>query len=154
MSADRLFSRLNPLVGAVLRSPLHWLLSPGLALLSVTGRRSGRTFTFPVGYQRDGKTVTIAVSEAREKQWWRNLREPAEVELRLRGRLRRGRGELVAPESEAFRSAAETTLRRVPGMGRVFKVAFDRRTGLTDAQLEQLGREIAIVRIVLDEAPA
>jgi hypothetical protein len=39
-------------------------------------------------------------------------------------------------------------------MGRVFKVAFDRRTGLTDAQLEQLGREIAIVRIVLDEAPA
>ena len=151
MSADRLFSRLNPLVAALLRSPLHWLLSPGLALLSVTGRRSGRSFTFPVGYQREGRTVTIAVSEARDKTWWRNLREPAVVELRLRGRQRRGRGELLAPDSEAFRSAAEQTLRRVPGMGRVFKVDFDRRTGLTHAQLEQLGREIAIVRVVLDD---
>ena len=51
----------NPLVRAVLRSPAHGLLSGHLALLTVTGRRSGRAFTFPVGYHREGERVTIGV---------------------------------------------------------------------------------------------
>ena len=43
----------NPLVGAVLRSPAHGLLSSHLALITVTGRRSGRTFTFRARVRRD-----------------------------------------------------------------------------------------------------
>ena len=50
MDIDRLMTRLNPVIGAVLRSPLHPLLSHGLALLHVTGRRSGRRYWIPVGY--------------------------------------------------------------------------------------------------------
>ena len=42
MDADLFFSRLNPLMLAILRSPLHALLSAGLMALTVTGRRSGR----------------------------------------------------------------------------------------------------------------
>ena len=33
---------INPLVGRLLRSPLHWLASRRLALIPYTGRRSGR----------------------------------------------------------------------------------------------------------------
>jgi hypothetical protein len=39
----------NSHVRALLRSPLHPLLSGRLVLLRVTGRRSGRTFEVPVG---------------------------------------------------------------------------------------------------------
>ena len=70
--------------------------------------------------------------------------------LRLRGQQRTGTARVAAPGSDAFRTAAESTLRRVPGMGRVFKVDFDRRAGLTDDQVAALGREIAVVRIELD----
>jgi hypothetical protein len=150
MSADAVISRFNPIVASILRSPFHWLLSPGLILLSYSGRVSGRRFTIPVGYQRSGDRVTVMVSEAPAKHWWRNFREPADVSLRLRGRNRRGRAELVPPDAPAFRESAERTLRRVPGMGRVFKVDFDRRRGLTPEQLQHLAGEIAVVEIQLD----
>ena len=80
----------NPLVRACLRSPAHGLVSSHLALITVTGRRSGRTYTFPVGYERDGERVTIGVDWPDRKRWWRNLREPAPVELRLSGVRRTG----------------------------------------------------------------
>jgi deazaflavin-dependent oxidoreductase (nitroreductase family) len=80
----------NPLVRALLRSPAHGLVSSHLALITVTGRRSGRTYTFPVGYHRDGDVVTIGIDWPDRKRWWRNLREPAPVEIRLAGARRTG----------------------------------------------------------------
>jgi hypothetical protein len=149
VSVDALLSRCNPVVAAILRSPCHFLLSPGLALLTVTGRRTGRRYAIPVGYRRDGDDVIVMVSEARKKRWWRNYYEPAPIEVRLRGSDLLGTAELVAPGSEEFRAHAEETLRRVPGMGRVFRVAYDRQTGLRPDQLDFLGEEIAIVKIRL-----
>lgn len=154
VSVDSAISRLNPLVVAVLRSPFHWVMSAGLVLITVTGRRSGRRYTIPVGYQRDGDVLTVMVSEAARKSWWRNYREPGPVELRLRGRDTRGRAELVRPDSEAFRSLSEKTLRRAPWLGRVFGIAYDRRAGLSEEQLEALGRSIAILRIDLEMSAA
>ena len=150
MSVDAIVSRLNPLFAAVLRSPLHVLLSPGLTLLTITGRRSGRRYSIPVGYQQDGDDLVVMVSEARHKQWWRNYYEPRPIEVRLRGRDRTGRAELVAPGSDRFRELADLTLRRVPTMRRVFHVTdYDPRAGLRADQLDRLGEEIAIVRIRL-----
>jgi deazaflavin-dependent oxidoreductase (nitroreductase family) len=150
MSMDSFFTRLNPLISGILRSPLHWLLSPGLLLITVTGRRTGRRYTIPVGYQRDGETLAVMVSEAGRKSWWRNYREPGPVEVRLRGRSHSGRAELVAPATDEFRRSATRTLQRMPWLGRVFGIDYDRRTGLSDEQLERLGEQIAMVRITLE----
>lgn len=151
MSVDGILSRLNPLFAALLRSPLHPLLSPGLVLLTVTGRHSGRRYSIPVGYQRHGDELVVMVSEARRKKWWRNYYEPGPVSVRLRGQDRSGRAELVAPGSDEFREIAEQTLRRVPYMRRVFRVAgYDPGAGLRSDQLDHLGEEIAIVRIRLE----
>jgi deazaflavin-dependent oxidoreductase (nitroreductase family) len=150
VSVDGVLSRLNPVFGAVLRSPLHRLLSPGLLLLTVTGRRSGKRYSIPVGYQQDGDDLVVMVSEARRKQWWRNYYEPGPVEMRVRGRDCAGRAALVAPGSDEFREIAERTLTRVPWMRRVFRIAdYDPRAGLRTDQLDRLGEEIAIVRIRL-----
>lgn len=55
-------------------------------LLTVTGRTSDRTYTFPVRYvEREGEILVLA-GRAATKSWWRNLREPAPVGMRLRGR--------------------------------------------------------------------
>jgi hypothetical protein len=151
VSVDGVLSALNPVIGAVLRSPLHRLLSAGLMLLTVTGRHSGRRYTIPVGYQQDGNDLVVMVSEARRKQWWRNYYEPGPVALQLRGQARSGRAELVAPGSDAFRQIAEQTLKRVPWMRRVFHIAdYDPGGELRSDQLDFLGEEIAIVRIRLD----
>ena len=144
------FSTMNPLFSWILRSPFHWLVSPGVTLITVTGRRTGRRYTIPVGYQRDGDTVVILVSEASKKQWWRNYVEPGPAELLLKGMPVRGSAQVMPPESPEFREWAERTFRRLPFLGRQFSVAYNRRAGLTDAQVAHLGREAAIVKITLE----
>ena len=47
-----LFRLINSVVGSILRSPLHRLLSGKLALLTFYGHKSGRRYTTPVGYAR------------------------------------------------------------------------------------------------------
>ena len=81
---EPLFAVINPLVGALLKSPLHSLCSDSLMLITFTGRSSGRQFTTPVRYIRDGDIVRCFTSST--NQWWRNLRGGADVTLRLRGR--------------------------------------------------------------------
>ena len=89
---------INPLVRGLLRSPAHGLVSSHLALLTVTGRRSGRTFTFPVGYHREGDRVTIGVDWPERKRWWRNLADAAPVEIGLAGVRCAGTGQAGGDE--------------------------------------------------------
>jgi hypothetical protein len=88
----------NRLVRGLLRTPLHRVASGRLALITVTGRRSGRSYTFPVGYRQEGDRVTVGVEWPARKVWWRNLRNGAQVRLRLRGVDRTGHGQAHGDE--------------------------------------------------------
>ncbi len=149
MDYDRIMTRLNPAIAWILRSPFHPLLSAGLMLITVTGRRTGRRYTIPVGYQRRGDEITLLVSKARRKNWWRNYLEPRPVELHLRGQALRGEARVVPGPSEEFRAAMERTFQRLPFMGRQFGIAYDRRSGLTDDQWRTVADEGALVKIVI-----
>ena len=150
MDFDRIMTRVNPLIVAILRSPLHGLMSTGLLLLTVTGRRTGRRYTIPVGYQRDGDRYVILVSKARRKNWWRNYTDPAPVELLVKGEELHGMGWVVQPESFEFRKNVERTFRRLPWLAAQFAFEYDARTGLTDEQVQHLGVEAAMVQIELE----
>lgn len=59
-------------------------------ILTYTGRRSGRTFSTPVAYRRDGNTVTIGVRMPDAKNWWRNFLDGGPITLQLDGVDRTG----------------------------------------------------------------
>lgn len=80
---QRLVTAFNPLVRAVLRSPLHSAFDTSLLLLHVTGRRSGRTYDIPVGFTDLGDGRLLVVTQHR---WRANLRGGADVEVTLGGR--------------------------------------------------------------------
>ena len=147
---DRLASRLNSAVAWILRSRLHGLLSRGLMLITVTGRRSGRRYQIPVGYQRAGATITVLVSKPERKRWWRNYRSPGPVELRVRGEPLRGEARVVPADTPEFREAIEATLRRMPWLARQFGIAYRRGGALGDAQWRIVAERAAVVRIALD----
>ena len=89
----RVFAAVNPRLVQLLRSP-RWgpRLGRQLAVLTYTGRRSGRTISTPVGYGRSGDAVTIRVGLAGAKTWWRNfLGGGGPVAIRLAGVDRTGR---------------------------------------------------------------
>ena len=143
-------SRLDPVIAWLLRSPLHPLLSRGLMLITVTGRRTGRRYTIPVGYQRHGDSIRVLVSKARRKQWWRNYREPAEVELCLRGAALRGRARVVPSDTQEFREALTEALRRLPFLARQFGISLPRGGAPTDAHWRTLAGEVVLVAIALE----
>jgi deazaflavin-dependent oxidoreductase (nitroreductase family) len=147
----RLSTRLNPILAAILRSPVHWLLSSGLMLITVTGRKSGRRYTIPVGYHQVADAIVVMVAEAPSKTWWRNYRNAGPVEIRLRGRLHHGRAQLLRTDSREFQQRAEASFRRSRIIPWIFGIAFDRRGGLSDVQVQQLSQHAAIVRITLED---
>jgi deazaflavin-dependent oxidoreductase (nitroreductase family) len=60
-----------------------------LLLLSHTGRRSGKTFTTPALYVRDGDDYVVAASNGGidlEPQWWRNLQADPRGTVEIGGR--------------------------------------------------------------------
>ncbi len=139
--------RLNPLVVGMLHAPLlHWLASPGLMTITLNGRRSGRRARFPVGYHDQGDAILVLVSNAENRQWWRNFRTPWPAELQVRGRRRRAMGELLSPGSEEYRERVGRSFRRASFIPRMFEVDFDRERGLTAEQMRALGDYAAVVR--------
>lgn len=138
---------LNPLFGRLLRSPLHGRLSGRLALLTFTGRTSGKTYTIPVGYaQVDEQTLLVGTASG----WSRNFRGGAPVRLRLRGRERTGVAEVIDDEA-AMTEAYRAMLTAAPDFGRAIGVALgpDGRPKPEDVTRAR-GAGHVVVRIRLD----
>jgi len=147
-----LYNRIvNPVVRPVLRSPLHRLLSRALMLLTLRGRRSGRFYTIPVQYAREGNTVIVYPGRAEEKTWWRNLAGGADVTLRIKGRDLRGHAVAVTDDREAIADGLRIWLRRFPSGARRLGVARDPEGSLDPQDLARAAERIVIVRVELRE---
>ncbi|HQY93863.1 nitroreductase/quinone reductase family protein [Caldilinea sp.] len=85
----------NPIVGAVLHSPLHGMMSGRLILLSFTGRKSGTQYTIPVGYLQEANRLYVFTHSS----WWKNLRGGAPVTVQLRGTEVQGAANVVEDEA-------------------------------------------------------
>ena len=145
----RLSILLNPVITPILRSRFHWLLSAGLMLITVTGRKTGRRYTIPVGYHQVADAVVIMIADAPSKTWWRNYRTAGPIELCLRGRRYEGRAQVLPPDASEFRERAAASVGRSRLIAWIFGVDFDPRRGVTDAQVRQLAQHAAIVRVTL-----
>lgn len=106
----------NRIVGAVLQSPLHRLLSGSTALIRYTGRRSGRTITTPVRFAAHRDKIVIFVGNPRSKTWWRNFRQDHELDILVRGRwsAMTGRAVVGADDPEAIAPLLVAYLARFP----------------------------------------
>jgi hypothetical protein len=75
----------DTVVAALLRSPLHRVLSGSTGLVRYTGRRTGRVVQTPTQYARQGREVVILVGHPERKAWWRNFRDGRDLDLLLAG---------------------------------------------------------------------
>ena len=71
----------NPFMRLVLGSRAHRMMSGQLMLLSFTGRRTGRSYTTPVSYVREGTNLLVPGGGA----WWKNLTSGTAT-VRLQGK--------------------------------------------------------------------
>jgi deazaflavin-dependent oxidoreductase (nitroreductase family) len=87
---------INSVMAWLLKSPLHSLVSKNMLLITVTGRKSGKSITTPTAYFREGNTLWL-ISQ-RSSKWWRNLRGGANVTVVLSGKNIQGRGSVIEDE--------------------------------------------------------
>lgn len=116
----------NPLgvhfMKVILRSPFHGWLSGDVVLITVTGRKSGRKYTTPVNYLRQGDVLRIV--SWRNRTWWRNLRGGSPVTLRLQGQDVKGWGTVVE-DDPGVAAGLSAHLRQAPHYARYYGVALD-----------------------------
>jgi deazaflavin-dependent oxidoreductase (nitroreductase family) len=101
----------NGFMSWLLRSPFHGMLSNDMMLITVTGRKTGKKYTTPVGFYRDNGTLWVLTS--RHRTWWKNLQGGADVSLLLQ---RKAVSAFAQPELET--KAVETLMneyvKRIP----------------------------------------
>jgi hypothetical protein len=102
----------NPLVTWLLRSPLRRLMEGSTLLLTYTGRKSGRTFTFPISYAQTNGRVRLITGQ--QKTWWKNVSGGAPVQLWLKGQPRTGHAHLTPLDHAARVEAMQTVYRGMP----------------------------------------
>lgn len=78
-----MFVIVNPVVALLLRSPLHFLASKSLMVVTFWGRKSGKQYSTPVRYLRFENTIVSFSSD--DTTWWRNLRGGAKASLLVQG---------------------------------------------------------------------
>ncbi|HMV29362.1 MAG TPA: nitroreductase/quinone reductase family protein [Anaerolineales bacterium] len=101
----------NDFMAWILRSPFHGMLSNGMMMISITGRKTGKKITTPVGYYMEGEYLWVITS--RERKWWRNLQGGATVDLVLRRKPVQGFAELELDE-KAVEARMSEYLRHIP----------------------------------------
>jgi len=139
----------NRLMRPLLRSPLHRVVSKKIALLTFTGRKSGRTYALPLSYVQDGRTLYFGT----ETPWYRNLRGGVPVTVRLRGKMYAGTAEVIEDEA-GLRTAYRTILTHDPGYGRFINVSLgpDGEPPY-EAVAAARARGLVAIRVELGETP-
>jgi ubiquinone/menaquinone biosynthesis C-methylase UbiE len=136
----------NRIMAAVLRSPLHVLVSRTIMLITFTGRKTGRTYTTPVSYLREGDTVTLFT----RSRWWKNLVGGAPVTLRIQGRTYQGWAEAIAENKAAVAADLQVFLRHVRFDARVYGVSFDADGEPNVEEVRRAAQDVVLIRAHID----
>lgn len=80
---EPIFAFINIVVRVLLKSPLHFLMSSSVLLVSYVGRNSGAAYSTPVRYMHSGGRIRCLTTD--HVQWWRNVQANPVVSLLVQG---------------------------------------------------------------------
>jgi hypothetical protein len=131
----------NNIVKFCLRTPLHVILGDTM-LITVTGRKTGRKYTTPVGFYRENGVLWVLTR--RDRTWWRNACG-AQVTLRLHGRELPAYAESILDE-RAVAMRLDGYLRHIPLAARALGVSSVQ--GVPDREaLARLAKDRLLVKV-------
>jgi len=136
----------NPIMIWLLKSPLHGMISKGVVLVTVTGRKSGKSISTPTNYLCDENTLWVI--SWRERTWWRNLRGGANVQVLLAGRSVEGRGQVIE-EEKAVAQNLFSYYHKVPKYAKYVEIGLDTAGNPIHTDCERAAQKMVMVRIDL-----
>ena len=133
----------NPIMRWLVSSPLHFLVSKSIMLMTYQGRRTGQTYTVPMNYLAVGDTLYTISSK--DRVWWRNLQSEAYVRLRLRGKDVSARARAIV-EADQVAKDLRLMIETAPRMGRFFGIRMDNAGAPDSEDIARLASQKVMVR--------
>jgi len=115
-------------------------------VIQYTGRKTGKRYRLPVGYLRVGDT--LLTTSYKRRKWWRNLRDGADVTLRLQGKDVTGYAEVVE-DNHGVMEGIQAFIEHDPRTARMFGVKLAANGQLDDEILRQVASARVIVRTTI-----
>lgn len=144
-----LYAALNPPMRALLRSPIHRIASANLAILNYHGRKSGRRFSTPLSFVREGSTVRFLSSH--NTAWWKNFRDgPTPVEIEIGRESHLGRARVWDEDSETLRNGVRRFLTALPRDAVVYGISLGSDRKPLEADIERTADHVVLVEVELD----
>jgi deazaflavin-dependent oxidoreductase (nitroreductase family) len=132
----------NDFVKFFLRTPLHVFLGNTM-LITVTGCKTGRKYATPVGFYREGDTLWVLSS--RDRTWWRNVKNGANVSVLLNGKTVN-----AFAEAEMNEKAVETHLldyiQHMPMITRSLGIRMENKTPNTE-DIERVAKDRLFIKV-------
>lgn len=99
---------------------------PGFAILSVVGRKTGRTYSIPMNIFRRGDRYALALTYGSDVHWVQNVLAAGRVDARTMGRtIHLVDPRLVGDEGRAFLPLPVRLLLRLLGVGEFMVLRWD-----------------------------
>ena len=144
-----LYRVLNPVIKAVLRSPLHRLGSKTIALLRFRGRISGREFVTPLSYVRNDQTVWFLSDHS--TNWWKNFREgDVPVSIEIARSTVNGTARLWDGDTDELREHVSRYLCALPRDAKVAGIKLDQNKVPIEASLVKVAPTLVMVQVELE----
>jgi deazaflavin-dependent oxidoreductase (nitroreductase family) len=112
----------NKIIRFILLSPLHPIMSANTMLLTWIGAKSGKTYSTPVDFQRQGEQ--LITTSTRTRTWWRSLRNGSPVTLQLQGKTVQAVPRVLDTD-ESVAPALQRFLETAPASARYFNIRLD-----------------------------
>lgn len=134
----------NFFMKTILNSPLHGLLGDSFAVITVTGRKTGRAISTPVNVSFADNCYTVM--SMRDRTWWRNLRGDAPARLRVGGKTIQVRGEIIE-EPGAVQEELRKYFSQHPGNAKYFNIKQTPEGALDPVDLQRTAEERLFIRL-------
>ena len=139
----------NPIMIWLLKSSLHGFVSKNIMLITVTGRKSGKSISTPTNYLRDGNTLWVI--SWRDRNWWKNLRGGANIRALLAGKSMEGLGQVIEEEKAVAQSLFEY-YSKVPQVAKYVQIGLDAAGKPVVSDCERAAFRLVVVKIEVKTA--
>ncbi|HZU71045.1 MAG TPA: nitroreductase/quinone reductase family protein [Ktedonobacteraceae bacterium] len=136
----------NKIAALLLRSPMHRLMSNFLLLLTFTGSKTGKRYTIPIGYQREGNMLRLFTDHT----WYKNLLKFPTVKVRIQGKEYTGTAEVIREDKEVIAREMEVFVRHLPNAARAYGVSFDEDGKPNQESLSNAAERFVLIRVHLE----
>jgi hypothetical protein len=134
----------NFFVRTLVNSPLHPLLGKSFSVITVTGRKTGRSITTPINTVCiEGTQMVISL---RSRTWWRNLRDGRVAQLRQAGKTVTVCAEVMETPGQVAAWFRKYFIQS-PGHAKYFDIHAGPDGKVLQQDLERLAAERIIIRL-------